>query len=164
MVWKLSFKNFGCHGNMHAYNMFDISWIRFYLISLVLIVIQMHCPIVIVIIFHKQVFEKVSIQSVEGGSKETEDDRLGSKAFYAFIYPNFMINRSFLCLFSFFSPALLSTSSTKLSFLWFYRYGPWMDTNLIIPLGPRKCLVVFDYFLEASLKVINLCIPIYSWL
>ncbi|XP_022753452.1 choline monooxygenase, chloroplastic isoform X2 [Durio zibethinus] len=70
------------------------------------------------------IFEKVSIQSVEGGSKETQDDRLGSKALYAFIYPNFMIN----------------------------RYGPWMDTNLLIPLGPRKCLVVFDYFLEASLK------------
>ncbi|XP_040947527.1 choline monooxygenase, chloroplastic isoform X1 [Gossypium hirsutum] len=70
------------------------------------------------------IFEKVSIQSAEGGSKEKEDDRLGSKAFYAFIYPNFMIN----------------------------RYGPWMDTNLAIPLGPRKCLVVFDYFLEASFK------------
>ncbi|KAE8705960.1 hypothetical protein F3Y22_tig00110415pilonHSYRG00252 [Hibiscus syriacus] len=27
-----------------------------------------------------------------------------------------------------------------------------MDTNLAIPLGPRKCLVVFDYFLEASLE------------
>ncbi|MBA0571539.1 hypothetical protein Golob_001923, partial [Gossypium lobatum] len=38
------------------------------------------------------IFEKVSIQSAEGGSKEKEDDRLGSKAFYAFIYPNFMIN------------------------------------------------------------------------
>ncbi|XVF47583.1 hypothetical protein PTKIN_Ptkin03bG0121100 [Pterospermum kingtungense] len=71
-------------------------------------------------------FEKVSVQSAEGGSKETEDDRLGSRAFYAFIYPNFMIN----------------------------RYGPWMDTNLAIPLGPRKCLVVFDYFLEASHKVL----------
>ncbi|GAB2227078.1 hypothetical protein Droror1_Dr00008882 [Drosera rotundifolia] len=32
------------------------------------------------------------------------------------------------------------------------RYGPWMDTNLLLPLGPRKCLVVFDYFLNASLK------------
>ncbi|EOY05292.1 Choline monooxygenase (CMO-like), putative isoform 3 [Theobroma cacao] len=74
--------------------------------------------------FIVNVFEKVSIQSVEGGSKETKDDRLGSNALYAFIYPNFMIN----------------------------RYGPWMDTNLVIPLGPRRCLVVFDYFLEASLK------------
>ncbi|KAL4297580.1 hypothetical protein GQ457_12G025300 [Hibiscus cannabinus] len=74
--------------------------------------------------YNTSIFEKVSIQSVEGGSEDREDDRLGSKAFYAFVYPNFMIN----------------------------RYGPWMDTNLAIPLGPRKCLVVFDYFLEASLK------------
>ncbi|XP_021970709.1 choline monooxygenase, chloroplastic isoform X2 [Helianthus annuus] len=35
---------------------------------------------------------------------------------------------------------------------WKDRYGPWMDTNLILPLGPRRCKVVFDYFLEASLK------------
>ncbi|KAL6191794.1 hypothetical protein ACLB2K_038183 [Fragaria x ananassa] len=72
------------------------------------------------------VYEKVSIQMCEGGSTEKKDDydRLGSKALYAFIYPNFMIN----------------------------RYGPWMDTNLVIPLGPRKCQVIFDYFLEASVK------------
>ncbi|GMN55262.1 hypothetical protein TIFTF001_024386 [Ficus carica] len=72
------------------------------------------------------IFEKVSIQRCEGGSTEgqTDFDRLGSQALYAFVYPNFMIN----------------------------RYGPWMDTNLVIPLGPRKCQVVFDYFLEPSLK------------
>lgn len=72
------------------------------------------------------VYEKVSIQKCEGGSTERKNDydRLGSKALYAFVYPNFMIN----------------------------RYGPWMDTNLVIPLGPRKCQVIFDYFLEASVK------------
>ncbi|GKC41953.1 choline monooxygenase, chloroplastic [Tanacetum coccineum] len=32
------------------------------------------------------------------------------------------------------------------------KYGPWMDTNLVLPLGPQKCKVVFDYFLDASLK------------
>ncbi|KAJ8765492.1 hypothetical protein K2173_014614 [Erythroxylum novogranatense] len=71
-------------------------------------------------------YEKVSIQSCESGSTESEGnfDRLGSKALYAFIYPNFMIN----------------------------RYGPWMDTNLVLPLGPRKCQVIFDYFIEAHLK------------
>ncbi|KAK4582991.1 hypothetical protein RGQ29_025954 [Quercus rubra] len=37
----------------------------------------------------------------------------------------------------------------------FNRYGPWMDTNLVLPLGPRRCQVVFDYFLEASLKVLH---------
>ncbi|XP_018435688.1 choline monooxygenase, chloroplastic isoform X1 [Raphanus sativus] len=76
-------------------------------------------------------FERVSIQACGGGGgggggSKAEDgfDRLGSQALYAFVYPNFMIN----------------------------RYGPWMDTNLVIPLGPRKCKVVFDYFLDPSLK------------
>ncbi|KAK7291851.1 hypothetical protein RIF29_07334 [Crotalaria pallida] len=69
-------------------------------------------------------FERVSIQSCEGNSSEENYDRLGRKAIYAFIYPNFMIN----------------------------RYGPWMDTNLVLPLGPNKCQVVFDYYLEHSLK------------
>ena len=44
-------------------------------------------------------------------------------------------------------------------FLWVpYRYGPWMDTNLVLPLGARKCKVIFDYFLDASLKVSFSCI------
>ncbi|CAM8883954.1 unnamed protein product [Rhodiola kirilowii] len=70
-------------------------------------------------------YEKLSIQKCEGGPTvdNVEFDRLGLKALYAFIYPNFMIN----------------------------RYGPWMDTNLVLPLGHKKCRVVFDYFLEASL-------------
>ena len=40
-------------------------------------------------------YEKVSIQSCEGGSMDRKDDydRLGSKVLYAFIFPNFMINR-----------------------------------------------------------------------
>uniref|UniRef100_A0A2N9IPB8 Choline monooxygenase, chloroplastic n=1 Tax=Fagus sylvatica TaxID=28930 RepID=A0A2N9IPB8_FAGSY len=76
--------------------------------------------------YSTKMYEKVSIQSCEGGSMDRKDDydRLGSKVLYAFIFPNFMIN----------------------------RYGPWMDTNLVLPLGPRRCQVVFDYFLEASLK------------
>ncbi|KAK2982968.1 hypothetical protein RJ640_019246 [Escallonia rubra] len=70
-------------------------------------------------------YEKVSIQRCDVGQGETQEDfdRLGSKALYAFIYPNFMIN----------------------------RYGPWMDTNLVLPLGHRKCQVIFDYFVDASL-------------
>ncbi|KAI3416719.1 Choline monooxygenase [Psidium guajava] len=72
------------------------------------------------------IHEKVSLQICEGGSADSADDfdRLGAKALYAFIYPNFMIN----------------------------RYGPWMDTNLVLPLGPRKCRVIFDYFLKDSLQ------------
>ncbi|KAL2338697.1 hypothetical protein Fmac_013143 [Flemingia macrophylla] len=71
-------------------------------------------------------FERVSIQSCEGSSEKSKEsyDRVGRKAIYAFIYPNFMIN----------------------------RYGPWMDTNLVVPLGPNKCQVIFDYYLEHSLK------------
>lgn len=41
-----------------------------------------------------QIFEKVSIQRCEGASVDEDGfDRLGSKAVYAFVYPNFMINR-----------------------------------------------------------------------
>ncbi|XP_057422414.1 choline monooxygenase, chloroplastic isoform X3 [Lotus japonicus] len=73
-----------------------------------------------------KMFERASIQSCESSSEKSNDnyDRLGRKAIYAFIYPNFMIN----------------------------RYGPWMDTNLVLPLGPNKCQVVFDYYLEHSLQ------------
>lgn len=44
----------------------------------------------------------------------------------------------------------------------YYRYGPWMDTNLVLPLGPRKCIVVFDYFLEASLKVTSWSVYLFT--
>ncbi|XP_017254908.1 choline monooxygenase, chloroplastic isoform X2 [Daucus carota subsp. sativus] len=76
--------------------------------------------------YSTSVFEKVSIQRCYSGQVDSHEDtdRLGSKALYAFIYPNFMIN----------------------------RYGPWMDTNLVLPLGPRKCQVIFDYFLDPNLK------------
>lgn len=82
-----------------------------------------------------KVYEKVSIQKCDGDATESapDFDRLGSKALYAFIYPNFMVN----------------------------RYGPWMDTNLVIPLGPQKCQVIFDYFLDTSLKVDFLLISYY---
>ncbi|GJZ09904.1 polyadenylate-binding protein RBP47B' [Tanacetum coccineum] len=33
------------------------------------------------------------------------------------------------------------------------KYGPWIDTNRVLPLGPRKCKVVFGYFLNDSLKI-----------
>jgi len=54
----------------------------------------------------------------------TSSERLGaSAAAYAFLYPNFMIN----------------------------RYGPWMDTNTVIPIGHQKTKVIFDYFLRKDL-------------
>lgn len=74
--------------------------------------------------YKTNMYEKVSIQSCESAPAERDGlDRLGAKALYAFIYPNFMIN----------------------------RYGPWMDTNLALPLGSNKCEVIFDYFLDSSL-------------
>ncbi|XP_020192777.1 choline monooxygenase, chloroplastic [Aegilops tauschii subsp. strangulata] len=68
-------------------------------------------------------YEKVSVQRCESAPEEQDIDRLGTKATYAFVYPNFMIN----------------------------RYGPWMDTNLAVPLDATRCKVVFDYFLNESL-------------
>jgi choline monooxygenase len=44
--------------------------------------------------------------------------RIGSRADYYWIYPNFMIN----------------------------LYEGVIDTNLVLPLGQEKCLVVFDFF------------------
>ncbi|XP_020586396.1 choline monooxygenase, chloroplastic [Phalaenopsis equestris] len=74
--------------------------------------------------YNTSIYENVSIQSCETAAAKGNDiDRLGSKAFYVFVYPNFMIN----------------------------RYGPWMDTNLAFPLGPNKCQVIFDYFLDPSM-------------
>ncbi|ETO08646.1 hypothetical protein RFI_28741, partial [Reticulomyxa filosa] len=49
-------------------------------------------------------------------------ERVARGAVYAFIYPNFMIN----------------------------RYGPWLDVNYVIPTGIKSCQVKFDWFLEQS--------------
>lgn len=45
------------------------------------------------------------------------------EAAYAFVFPNLMIN----------------------------RYGPWMDTNVVVPEGPERCTVQFEYFLDDEL-------------
>eukprot|EP00443_Scrippsiella_acuminata_P071352 CAMPEP_0115552656 /NCGR_PEP_ID=MMETSP0271-20121206/96351_1 /TAXON_ID=71861 /ORGANISM="Scrippsiella trochoidea, Strain CCMP3099" /LENGTH=408 /DNA_ID=CAMNT_0002986279 /DNA_START=1 /DNA_END=1227 /DNA_ORIENTATION=- len=50
------------------------------------------------------------------------DSRLGSGAVYSFAYPNFMMN----------------------------RYGPWLDTNTVIPTGVDSSKVIFDYFLDEA--------------
>jgi choline monooxygenase len=60
------------------------------------------------------------------GSKRTNETRViqqGDRAYYYWIYPNFMIN----------------------------RYGRAMDTNLVIPRGVDKTEVIFDfYFADVS--------------
>jgi hypothetical protein len=30
------------------------------------------------------------------------------------------------------------------------RYGPWMDTNTVIPITPSTAKVVFDYYLDVE--------------
>jgi len=45
---------------------------------------------------------------------------VGDEQLYAWVYPNFMIN----------------------------RYGPVMDTNLVLPVSETRCKVVFDYYFE----------------
>lgn len=73
--------------------------------------------------YSTEMIEKVVIQRVAGSSNKPDGfDRLGSEAFYAFIYPNFAVE----------------------------RYGPWMTTMHVLPLGPRKCKLVVDYYLEKS--------------
>ena len=48
------------------------------------------------------------------------DDRLGDGAIYAWIWPNLMVN----------------------------RYGPVLDVNIVSPLAPDKCAVIFDWWFE----------------
>jgi choline monooxygenase len=50
------------------------------------------------------------------------ETRIGSRADYYWLYPNFMIN----------------------------LYDGVMDTNLVLPLGQEKCLVLFDFFFGNS--------------
>eukprot|EP00850_Spirogloea_muscicola_P003207 SM000013S26376 [mRNA] locus=s13:37953:41540:- [translate_table: standard] len=70
-----------------------------------------------------KLYDKISIQTCQSKGIGKDDARLGACALYIFVYPNFMIN----------------------------RYGPWMDTNAVIPLTPTTCRVIFDYFLDHSL-------------
>lgn len=75
------------------------------------------------------IYERVSIQTARtrpGSSSNTGDDRLGSQEVsYAFVYPNLMIN----------------------------RYGPWMDTNVVVPLAPDRCRVDFDWWIDQDLAL-----------
>ncbi len=78
--------------------------------------------------YRTALFERCSIQSVagaDGGDARIDFDpgqRIGTGALYAFVYPNLMIN----------------------------RYGPVLDTNLVHPVGPQACRVVFDVWMDAA--------------
>lgn len=56
--------------------------------------------------------------SVQRCRSEGDSERLGGGAAYVYLYPNVMLN----------------------------RYGPILDINLVLPLGPDRCLTVFDFF------------------
>jgi len=67
--------------------------------------------------FETHIHERSSIQICDttGGDK-----RLGDRVMYAYLFPNFFIN----------------------------RYGHMMDTNTVYPLGVDKCRVVFDFYFD----------------
>jgi choline monooxygenase len=48
------------------------------------------------------------------------DQRLGAKVIYAWMFPNFFIN----------------------------RYGNMMDTNIVLPISANRCKVVFDFYFD----------------
>lgn len=78
--------------------------------------------------YHTELFNYHSVQSSPMKVPDVHDDpsaaavRSGPSAAYAFVYPNFMIN----C------------------------YSGVMDTNTVLPLGPERCRVIFDFYFAPS--------------
>lgn len=58
--------------------------------------------------------------SIQRCKSAANDERLGQGAVYAYLFPNLMFN----------------------------RYGRILDINLVVPDGPDRCLVIFDYYFE----------------
>lgn len=58
--------------------------------------------------------------SIQSAPANAGNPRIGGGAIYAFLFPGFMIN----------------------------RYGPSMDSNWVVPLGPERCEVIFEYYFE----------------
>ena len=76
--------------------------------------------------YRTETFARSSLQST--GTSAVDDpridfearQRMGDGALYAWLFPNFMLN----------------------------RYGSCLDSNLVIPVGPDRCQVVYDFFFE----------------
>jgi choline monooxygenase len=73
-----------------------------------------------------EVLGDVSLQTCRAGGDSSPPaadfaERIGEGAVYAYVYPNFMLN----------------------------RYGPILDTNWALPLGAERTLTVFDYYFDA---------------
>ncbi len=78
--------------------------------------------------YRTELFETYSIQSSDPASGPDDridydaGERIGPGAIYAWLYPNFTLN----------------------------RYGPALDSNYILPLGPDRCRVVYEFYFQAS--------------
>jgi choline monooxygenase len=76
--------------------------------------------------YRTELFARSSLQSAgprdQGGAGLPYDRRrrIGGEALYAWIFPNLMVN----------------------------RYGPFMDSNLVVPLGPERCRVDYEFYAE----------------
>jgi len=74
--------------------------------------------------YRTELFDEVSIQSCSPSSSSDDrldfapEDRIGDGAIYAFLFPNFMLN----------------------------RYGPCLDTNHVVPCGPNQCQVHYEFY------------------
>lgn len=75
-----------------------------------------------------ELFPRVSLQSCRSPEETPKDaggdfaERIGEEALYAFVYPNFMLN----------------------------RYGPILDTNWVLPLGHDRTRVIFDFYFRET--------------
>lgn len=77
--------------------------------------------------YQTQLFARSSIQSSqpgEGLASDAGNRRIGGGAFYAWTHPNFMLN----------------------------RYGPCLDSNWVIPMGPDRCRVVYEFFFDETIQ------------
>jgi choline monooxygenase len=79
--------------------------------------------------YRTELFDGFSVQTASAmGAPDERIDfdaaaRIGDGAIYAWVYPNFMLN----------------------------RYGSCLDTNYVVPLAPDRCKVVYEfYFLETA--------------
>ena len=78
--------------------------------------------------YRTEVFERFSIQTAPPASRQDgriafdASARIGPGAIYAWIFPSFMLN----------------------------RYGPCLDTNYVVPLGPDRCEVRYEFFFEEA--------------
>jgi len=74
--------------------------------------------------YRTECFERYSIQTCPPATEQDARvdydvaERIGERAVYAWLYPNFMLN----------------------------RYGPCLDTNRIVPLGPQRCRVEYEFY------------------